>query len=123
MFENLRFYKANNNLKAAGVQVPFTEENVKEYIKCAKDPIYFIENYAKIVSLDEGVVPFKLFEFQKDLIRAMHENRNTIGLLPRQFGKCCFADTIIRLRNKKTGKILEITMEDFFMNYARREKA
>ena len=87
MFENLRFYKANNNLKAAGVQVPFTEDNIAEYIKCAKDPIYFIETYAKIVSLDDGVIPFKLFEFQKDLIRAMHENRNTIGLLPRQFGK------------------------------------
>jgi len=43
----MQFYNNNQNLKAAGVPVEFTEEQVKEYVKCSKDPIYFIENYAK----------------------------------------------------------------------------
>ena len=51
-------YLGNQNLKAAGVSVPFTEEQVKEYLKCSKDPVYFIKTYIKIVSLDEGLVPF-----------------------------------------------------------------
>ena len=59
------YYNANQNLKAVGVPVEFTEEQVKEYIKCKRNPIYFIENYCKIVSLDEGVVDFKLYACQK----------------------------------------------------------
>ena len=55
------YYNANQNLKAVGVPVEFTEEQVKEYIKCKRNPIYFIENYCKIVSLDDGVVDFKLY--------------------------------------------------------------
>ena len=61
-------YLGNQNLKAAGVSVPFTEEQVKEYLKCSKDPVYFIKTYIKIVSLDEGLVPFNLWDFQEDII-------------------------------------------------------
>ena len=84
---NISVYNNNKHLKAAGVKIPFTEHQVSEYMKCAEDPLYFIENYAKIVSLDHGIVPFKMFDYQKDLIRSIHENRNVIGLWPRQFGK------------------------------------
>lgn len=84
---DISVYNNNKHLKAAGVKIPFTEHQVSEYMKCAEDPLYFIENYAKIVSLDHGIVPFKMFDYQKDLIRSIHENRNVIGLWPRQFGK------------------------------------
>lgn len=84
---NNKVYNNNKNLKAAGVQVPFTQEQVKEYIKCAKDPIYFIKTYAKIVSLDDGVVPFDPFPYQERMIKAIHENKNTLGKLFRQAGK------------------------------------
>ena len=52
-----------------------------------KDPIYFIKNYIKIVSLDEGLVPFELYDFQKEMIGTFHNNRFTICKLPRQSGK------------------------------------
>lgn len=81
------YYKANPNLKAAGVAIPFTEEQLSEYIKCKSDPIYFIENYAKIVSLDDGVVAFKPFAYQKRIIEAIHNNKSVIGRLFRQAGK------------------------------------
>jgi len=80
-------YLGNSNLKPAGVDIQFTPEQVEEYIKCANDPIYFIEKYIRIVHLDLGLVPFKLYEYQKNLVQNIHDNRFTISKLPRQSGK------------------------------------
>lgn len=80
-------YLGNSNLKAAGVQVNFSPEQIEEYVKCSQDPLYFIKNYVKIVSLDEGLVPFEPYDYQERMIRTIHENRFVIGKLPRQTGK------------------------------------
>ena len=80
-------YLGNTNLKAAGVNVNFSPEQIEEYVKCSQDPLYFIKNYVKIVSLDKGLVPFEPYDFQEDMIRTIHENRFVIGKLPRQTGK------------------------------------
>ena len=80
-------YLGNPNLKAANVKVEFTKDQVEEYLKCSKDPIYFMKNYIQIVSLDEGLVPFKLYDFQEDMVNKIHENRFVIAKLPRQSGK------------------------------------
>lgn len=80
-------YNANQNLKAAGVQIPFSQETVQEYIKCKNDPIYFIENYCKIISLDHGLIDFKLYDCQKEKIKIIHENRKVILMEGRQQGK------------------------------------
>ena len=58
-------YNSNANLKAAGVSVEFTPDNIQEYIKCSQDPIYFIENYCYIVTLDFGLKLFKLYDCQR----------------------------------------------------------
>jgi hypothetical protein len=79
-------YRDNPLLKRVGVKVPFTEEQVDEYIKCAKDPVYFAK-YMKIITLDEGLVPFDMYDFQKDMIRVFHDNRFVITKCPRQVGK------------------------------------
>ena len=42
-------YLGNPNLKRANVPVEWTEEQVKEYAQCMKDPMYFIQNYVKII--------------------------------------------------------------------------
>jgi hypothetical protein len=80
-------YNANSNLKAANVKIQFTQEQVIEYAKCANDPIYFIENYCKIVSLDHGLIPFKLYECQVEKVKVIHENRKVILMEGRQQGK------------------------------------
>jgi len=80
-------YKGNPNLKAAGQELSFSEAEVAEFIKCSKNPGYFIENYVKIVSIDEGLIPFRLYPFQRDMIGTFHNNRFTICKLPRQSGK------------------------------------
>ena len=80
-------YLGNPNLKAAGVELDYTEEQVKEYIKCSQDPSYFIKKYIKVVSLDEGLVPFELYDYQENIIETVHNNRFVIAKLPRQSGK------------------------------------
>jgi len=80
-------YNANANLKAAGVTVEFTPDNIQEYIKCSQDPIYFIENYCHIVTLDNGLQLFKLYDCQKKKIDVIHSNRRVILMEGRQQGK------------------------------------
>ena len=80
-------YLGNPNLKRANVQIEFTPKQIKEYARCMEDPAYFIENYIKIVSIDEGLVPFQLYPFQRDMVQTFHTNRFSICKLPRQSGK------------------------------------
>ena len=57
------------------------KNEVAEFIKCKEDPVYFTKNYVKIVSLDEGLVPFKMWDFQEELIEKFHHNRFNIAKL------------------------------------------
>ena len=66
-------YLGNINVKRAGVETEWTNEEVLEYKKCMENPIYFIETYIKIISLDEGLVPFKLYDYQEDLVTHFDE--------------------------------------------------
>ena len=87
MSEKSSVYLGNPNLKKVNVPVEFTQEQIQEFDNCSKDPLYFIQNYVKIVSLDEGLVPFKMYNFQKEMIGTIHNTRFTICKLPRQSGK------------------------------------
>ena len=80
-------YLGNPNLKKANTTVEFSTEQIQEFIKCKQDPIYFARNYIKIVSLDEGLVPFKMYDFQEKLISNFHNSRFNICKMPRQTGK------------------------------------
>ena len=80
-------YLGNPNLKKTNVPFEYTEEQVAEYAKCMRDPLYFIQTYMRIVSLDEGLVPFNMYNFQKEMVDTFHNNRFTICKLPRQSGK------------------------------------
>ena len=80
-------YLGNAQLKAAGVALQFTKEQIEEYVKCAGDPIYFIESHCKIVTLDYGLQPFKLYDCQKNKVNVIHNNRKVILMEGRQQGK------------------------------------
>ena len=79
-------YRDNPLLKKVGVNVQYTQEQIDEYIKCAKDPVYFTK-YIKIITLDEGLTQFNLYDFQKEMIQTFHDNRFVITKCPRQVGK------------------------------------
>ena len=72
-------YLGNPNLKKTNTAINFTKKQVAEFIKCKDDPVYFTRNYIKIVSLDEGLVPFKMWDFQEQLIENFHKERFNIA--------------------------------------------
>ena len=80
-------YLGNPNLKKANTAIEFTEEQIVEFVKCKQDPVYFAQKYVKIVTLDHGLQPFKMYPFQEKLIRNFHDHRFNICKMPRQTGK------------------------------------
>jgi len=80
-------YLGNPNLKKANTPIQFSAEQIEEFVKCKNNPVYFAQKYVKIVSLDEGLVPFQPYKFQEKLIKRFHKNRFNICKMPRQTGK------------------------------------
>jgi len=80
-------YLGNPNVKRDGVQQAWTPELLREYKRCMDDPIYFAEKYVKVISLDSGLVPFKLYPYQKEMFSHFNDNRFSIILACRQSGK------------------------------------
>ena len=80
-------YLGNNLVKRAGVETQYTPEELQEYIKCSNEPVHFIESYCSIISLDEGLVKFKLRGYQDKLINHYNDNRFNVVLASRQSGK------------------------------------
>lgn len=103
-------YLGNPNLKKSGVDVDWTPELVQEYLKCSQDPIYFCETYMKIINVDEGLVPFNMFDYQKEMVASMATNRYTIITTARQVGKstvaCGFLLWYIIFNSEKTVALL-----------------
>ena len=88
-------YHGNPNLKSIGHKHEFTEDQIKEYLKCQDDPIYFIENYCHIVTLDNGLQLFKLYECQKKKVDIIVNERKVILMEGRQQGKTVTAAACI----------------------------
>lgn len=80
-------YLGNKNLKRSAVSIGWNEDMVKEYVKCSKEPLYFIKKYVKIVNVDKGLVPFEPWPFQVEMIKKCIDNRFVIAKMPRQVGK------------------------------------
>ena len=80
-------YLGNPKLKKANVPIDFTEEQIKEIVKCSKDVVYFCEKYIKIVNIDEGLVGYQPYDYQKEIMRTVDGNRFVICKMPRQTGK------------------------------------
>jgi len=83
----MKHYLGNPKLKRVGIIQQMTEHEVTEYIKCSESPVYFIENYVKIVTLDKGFVSVSLYPFQKEAVDKINNNRMVIVKAGRQIGK------------------------------------
>ncbi len=109
--------RGNKLVKSSGQKVYTTKDEAKqivgEIIHCMEDIVYFAENYFTIVSY-KGKEIIKLYPKQEELLRQIAENQNTIVLAARQAGKCLFHDAKIKIRNKKSNEIEEISIGDFY---------
>jgi len=81
------YYLANPHVKRDGIKESFTQEQLAEYARCMKDPIYFCEKYCKVIHPDRGLVPFELYPYQKSMFKNFLRNRYNIVLSCRQSGK------------------------------------
>lgn len=102
----------NPAIKKAYAESEWTPELIQELSLCAADPIHCIVNYAKVQHQTRGVVPFDLYDYQKEVIQALLDNRCVVVLQARQTGKCVFSETSINICTKPTNwfkmKLLKI---------------
>lgn len=98
------------------------EYRISEIAKCKRDICYFAEKYFRIISLDYGLQIIKPYPKQRDLLRFFVNEKRSIILSSRQSGKCVCKDTKIKIKNKKTGEIEELTIEDFYKRFKLKSK-
>jgi hypothetical protein len=95
VLEMMKGYLGNNNLKRIGEQIEWTPDMLKEYMKCAEDPVYFAKTYIKIVHVDKGLVPFEMYGYQEEITEKITNSRRVAVLTARQSGKTTTAMAII----------------------------
>lgn len=88
-------YLGNSNLKGANVQINWTPEMIREWVKCKNDPIYFAQNYIKIVNVDKGLITIDLYDYQREIIKKFNNNRRLAVVTSRQAGKTTTAVVVI----------------------------
>ena len=88
-------YNGNVNLKRKGVSVEFSQDMVGEFVKCAQNPTYFAEKYIQIVHVDRGLIPIALYDYQKEIVEKITNNRRVTVVTSRQAGKTTTAVAVI----------------------------
>lgn len=77
----------NLNLRPPGYAYIYTLDELKEIQRCKVDPIYFIENYVKIIDVSGNIVLPTLRDYQKKAIKTYLLNKISIVMQPRQTAK------------------------------------
>ena len=110
MLKQKESYLGNPNVKRDGVLQEWTPNLLQEYKKCMDNPIYFVETYVKVISLDDGMVPFVLYPYQRKMFEQFQENRFSVVLACRQSGKsisaCAYLLWYVLFNPEKTVAIL-----------------
>ena len=112
--KELNCYKNNVKLKNPRYKIGMTSEQLLELEKIYFEPIYFIRNYMKIVTLDDVIQNFDLYPYQEEFINGCMNERFVISMMARQMGKCVTGDTKIKLRNKKSKQVIGTTFDEFY---------
>jgi len=103
-------FQGNLKLKRPGETFAWTQEQQEEYFRCSQDPVYFVQNYIKVINVDHGLVPLKLWDYQLEMLKSMANNRNTIITTARQIGKstvtCAFITWYVIFHSQKTVALL-----------------
>jgi hypothetical protein len=85
--KDVKGYNGNILLKRANQDIEWTPDLIAEWVKCSEDPLYFIRNYMKIITLDNGLQLFNPYPYQEEMIKSFVEERYSIVTTARQAGK------------------------------------
>tara|TARA_B110000503_G_scaffold128808_1_gene200354 strand:+ start:9370 stop:10962 length:1593 start_codon:yes stop_codon:yes gene_type:complete len=88
-------YLGNSHLKKVDQEIEWSPDLIKEYVKCSEDPVYFAKTYIKIVHVDKGLIPFDMYDYQKEIVEKISNNRRATVLTARQSGKTTTAVAVI----------------------------
>lgn len=61
-----------------------------------------------------GLTKYSPYTYQRHMIWNCHNSDRNIYLVGRQQGKCSYQNTTIRIRNKKSGEIRELSIKKLF---------
>lgn len=111
--KNNPFYDGDIAYKRGDITFQYTDWEYEEIKKCAKDIIYFANNYCTVMT-DDGYMKITLREYQERVLKSYQENRWNIFLAARQIGKCHIYTTKIKVRNKETGVESEMCIGDLY---------
>jgi len=106
----------NHLVKKAGAVTTYTPQQIKELQNCmdaVEGPMYFMENFMYIQHPTKGAIKFDPFDYQRELLHCYHNYRSSINMLGRQMGKCLCGEEKINIRNKRTGEIQTISVQEF----------
>ena len=112
-----QFYRGDKKVPRENAKFNFTPAMVKELVKCKDNIVHFAESHFTIVNMDRGKEKIQLYPAQKRVLKSLAKNRFVALLASRQVGKCFKSDTKIKIRNKTTGIIEEITIISFFNTF------
>ena len=77
-------------IKKAHTPQKYTLEEVEHLEKCmdpVDGPLYFCKTFLQIQHPTKGSMPFVPYEYQEEMLKAYHDYRYTVAMLPRQMGK------------------------------------
>lgn len=107
-----------NLVKAPHQNIALTQEQQEEFIRCAIDPVYFANNYVFVQHPTQGKVPFKLYNYQIDMIQTYNAHRQIIAMCSRQLGKCVSAETNITVDDTSIPieNLVKLSLRDRIIN-------
>lgn len=111
--------KVNPRIRTANEPVEITPQQVQEFKRCAEDVVYFCEHYAKVQHPVKGSVSFKLYDYQKDMLRLYQNEMYVIIKSARQSGKCLSHEATVS-RKKTPEKNLINRFKKFFLKLINR---
>ena len=80
------YYDGNPQWRLGNTVFDYSDMELGEIKKCAKDIIYFAENYCTVMT-DDGLQRIHLRDYQIDMLKHFVSNRFTVCLASRQIGK------------------------------------
>ncbi len=91
------FYENNIKLLKGDLVFQRTPEEIEEWQKCRNDIIYWVVNYAQLLT-PEGIKKVKLRDYQEGYLKHVCESQLSIYLSCRQAGKCVDFTSIIKIK-------------------------
>jgi hypothetical protein len=92
---NTKIYNGQEFLRSAGESIDYDQAMQTEIKRCAASYEYFVEHYIKIDDNSGSLKVIKLYDYQKRLLKLIHNNKFTICKFPRQCGKTTSMATYI----------------------------